>query len=156
MAKQAKKLPKLVRTPDVTFETPVFADPLGSGEVSALFVVVFGKAAGAARASVLGRGQLVKNELVLAEAETVEALRQGATPTSVGIAWLTGSTPHTEAHGVQAFGPRKGVVASDADMWMIELDEPSLAPPTSSLPPGASPASGWCVLFPWLSMCHKN
>ena len=87
MAKQAKKLPKLVRTPDVTFETPVFADPLGSGEVSALFVVVFGKAAGAARASVLGRGQLVKNELVLAEAETVEALRQGATPTSVGLGY---------------------------------------------------------------------
>ena len=156
MAKQTKKFRKIVTELEAVVGAPVITGrPIG-GETSPLFVAVFGKPEGSTRAEVLGRGELVKSELVLADTDTADALRAGARPTSVGIAWLTGSTPHTEAHGVQAFGPRKGVVASDADMWMIELDEPSLAPPPSSLPPGASPASGWCVLFPWLSMCHKN
>lgn len=157
MAKQATKFSRVVRDLEAVLGVPVLTGPLRTdGEASALFVAVFGKAQGASRPSVLGRGELVKNDLVLADLDTAHALRQGAAPTFVGIAWLTGSTPHTQARAVRAFGPREGVTASDADMWMIELATPSTAPLTSALPPGATPASGWCVLFPWLSMCHKN
>lgn len=157
MAKQTKKFRKVVQELEAVVGAPVITGrPRGGGDVSALFVVVFGRLQGATQPSVLGRGELVKEELVLADLDVVEALAGGATPTSVGIAWLTGSTPHTQARGVKEFGPREGETASEASMWMIELATPSTAPIASALPPGAIPASGWCFLFPWLSMCHKN
>lgn len=156
MAKQTKKFRKIVTELEAVVGAPVITGrPIG-GETSPLFVAVFGKPEGSTRAEVLGRGELVKSELVLADTDTADALRAGARPTSVGIAWLTGSTPHTQARGVREFGPREGEDPAAADMWMIELTTPSTAPIASSLPPGAIPASGWCFLFPWLSMCHKN
>lgn len=156
MAKQTKKFSRVVRDLEAALGTPVLTGPRGGGEVSPLFVVVFGRTPGATRPSVLGRGELVKAELVLADLDAADALRQGAEPSSVGVAWLAGSTTHTQARAVRAFGPRDGEAASDADMWMIELATPSTAPLANAMPPGSSPASGWCFLFPWLSMCHKN
>ncbi len=155
MAKQAKKFSKVIRDLESIIGAPVLTGPRDGG-VSALFVVLFGRLEGASRPSVLGRGELVKQELVLADPDASAALRDGATPTAVGIAWLSGDTPHSQLRAVREFGHREGEVASEADMWMIELSTPSTAPAGSAVPPGTSPASGWCMLFPWLSMCHKN
>ena len=157
MAKQAKKFSRVVRDLELAVGAPGLTGPRGGGgDVSALFVVVFGKPQGATKPSVLGRGELVKDDLVLADLDVVAALQDGATPTSVGIAWVTGSTPHTQARAVGAFGQRDGDDPSEATMWMIELATPSTAPIASALPPGAIPASGWCFLFPWLTMCKSK
>ena len=156
MAKQAKKFSRVVRDLELAVGAPVLTAPRGGGDVSALFVVVFGKPEGATTPSVLGRGELVKEDLVLADLEVATALQDGATPTSVGIAWLTGSTPHTQARAVGEFGHREGDDPADATMWMIELATPSTAPIASALPPGAIPVSGWCFLFPWLTMCKSK
>ncbi|MFT3833297.1 MAG: hypothetical protein QM711_08255 [Micropruina sp.] len=157
MAKQTKKFAKVVRDLESAVGLPVVTGPRGTGgEVSPLFVAVFGKAAGASKPSLLGTGELVKDNLVLADLDVAAALADGATPTSVGIAWLTGSTPHTQARAIGEFGHREGEESSAATMWMLELATASTAPVGSALPPGAIPASGWCLLFPWLSMCHQN
>lgn len=157
MAKQTKKFAKVVRDLELAVGFPIVTGPRGSGdEVSPLFVAVFGKAAGATEPSVLGRGELVEENLVLADPDVAAALAEGATPTSVGIAWLTGRTPHTQARAVGEFGHREGEESSAAAMWMLELATPSTAPLESAIPEGAVPASGWCLLFPWLSMCSKN
>lgn len=157
MAKHTKKFAKVVRDLELAVGLPVVTGPRGTtDEVSPLFVAVFGTAAGASRPTVLGSGELVKDNLVLADLDVAGALADGAVPSSVGIAWLTGSTPHTQARAVGEFGHREGEESSEATMWMLELATPSTAPIASSLPPGASPASGWCLLFPWLSMCHQN
>ncbi|MFT4225588.1 hypothetical protein [Micropruina sp.] len=149
MAKQAKKFSKVIRDLESIIGAPVLTGPR-DGELSALFVVLFGRLEGASRPSVLGRGELASKELVLAAPDAAAALRDGATPTSVGIAWLSGDTPHSQLRAVGEFGPRDGEVASEADMWMIELATPSTVGPVTSF------ANGWCMLFPWLSMCHKN
>lgn len=157
MAKQTKKFAKVVRDLELAVGIPVLTGPRGgAGTVSPVFVAIFGKVAGATKPSLLGTGELVKDNLVLADLNVADALQDGATPTSVGIAWLTGSTPHTQARAVGEFGHREGEETSAATMWMLELATPSTAPVASALPPGAIPASGWCLLFPWLSMCHKN
>lgn len=155
MAKQAKKFSKVVRDLESIIGAPVLTGPR-DGEPSALFVVLFGRLEGASRPSVLGRGELIKQELVLADPDAAAALRDGATPTAVGIAWLTGDTPHSQLRAVREFGHREGELASEAAMWMIELSAPSTVPVGSAAPRGTSRASGWCMLFPWLSMCHKN
>ncbi len=157
MAKHTKKFAKVVRDLESALGFPVLTGPRPSaGEVSPLFVVVFGKAAAASRPSVLGRGELVKDNLVLADPDVAVALQKGATPTSVGIAWLTGGTPHTQARTIGEFGHRDGEETSAATMWMLELATPSTAPMESVVPEGAIFASGWCLLFPWLSMCSRN
>ncbi len=157
MAKQTKRFAKVVRDLESAVGVPVVTGPRGTvGEVSPVFVAVFGTAAGATEPSVLGTGELVAGTLVLAEPDVAGALRDGATPTSVGIAWLTGSTPHTQARAVGEFGHRAGAQPSSATMWMLELTTASTAPVASALPPGALPANGFCFLFPWLTMCHQN
>ena len=156
MAKHAKQFSRVVRDLEMAVGAPVITGPRGGCDVSALFVVVFGRPQGATRPSVLGRGELVKEDLVLAGPDLSTALVDGATPTSVGIAWLTGSTPHTETRAVGEFGHREGEEPDHATMWMIELATPSTAPIASALPPGAIPASGWCFLFPWLTMCKRK
>lgn len=157
MAKQTKKFARVVRDLESALGFPVLTGrrPV-AGAVSPLFVVVFGKAAGASRPSVLGRGELVKDDLVLADPDVAAALREGATPTSVGIAWLTGGTPHTQARTIGEFGHRDGEQTPEATMWMLELATPSSAPLESVVPEGGIFASGWCLLFPWLSMCSRN
>lgn len=157
MAKNTKKFAKVIRDLESALGFPVLTGPRPSaGEVSPLFVVVFGRAAGASRPHVLGRGELVSDNLVLVDPDVAAALRQRATPTSVGIAWLSGSTPHTEARAVGEFGHRDVEESSAATMWMLELATPSTAPLESVVPDGAIFASGWCLLFPWLSMCSRN
>ena len=118
MAKQAKKFSKVVRDLESIIGAPVLTGPR-DGEPSALFVVLFGRLEGASRPSVLGRGELIKQELVLADPDAAAALRDGATPTAVGIAWLTGDTPHSQLRAVREFGHREGELASEAAMWMI-------------------------------------
>ena len=82
MAKQAKKFSKVVRDLESIIGAPVLTGPR-DGEPSALFVVLFGRLEGASRPSVLGRGELIKQELVLADPDAAAALRDGATPTAV-------------------------------------------------------------------------
>lgn len=66
-------------------------------------------------------------------------------------------TTHTDARTVSGFGHRPGNTPDDLEVWAIELSSPTIAPlPPSSLPAGASPASGWCVIFPFLSMCKTH
>ncbi len=64
MAKQAKKFSRVVRDLELAVGAPVLTAPRGGGDVSALFVVVFGRPQGASTPSVLGRGELVKEDLV--------------------------------------------------------------------------------------------
>ncbi len=124
---------------------------------SPVFVAVFGKAHGSNQTTVLGTAQLIKTDVLLGGPDTVEALKAGGRATMVGFAWVQGITNKTQARTVKAFGHRETPDASGQDMWAIELSTPTTAPmPASSLPPGALPASGWCFLFPWLSMCHRN
>ncbi|MFT4217516.1 MAG: hypothetical protein QM619_10090 [Micropruina sp.] len=156
MAKQTKKFAKVVRDLESAIGVAVVTGRSDTGEVSPLFVAVFGTANGATTPSVLGSGELVQERLVLVDLDVAAALRAGATPTSVGIAWLTGSTPHTQARAVGAFGHRKDEVTTQATMWMLELATPSTAPLGFEMPPDVSPASAWCFWMPWLSMCHKN
>jgi hypothetical protein len=40
-------------------------------------------------------------------------------------------------------------------MWALELEHESTAF-VSNIPEGASPASAWCFLFPWVSFCQKK
>lgn len=125
--------------------------------VSPVFVAVFGTPHGSTHTSVLGTAQLIKTDVLLGGPDTVEALKAGARATMVGFAWVQGANNKTQARTVKAFGHRETSDDSGQDMWAIELTTPTTAPmPPSNMPPGASPASGWCFLFPWLSMCHRN
>lgn len=155
MAKQAKKFQRTVQELEAQVG-PVITGrprPRAGGPV---FVAVFGTRQGASKAEVLGGAELVKNDIVLGGPDTVNALQAGARPTMVGFAWVGGSDEHTQARSVKNFGHRDTDDPAGLDMWAIELSEPTTAPLPTSVPPGSSPASGWCFLFPWLSMCHKN
>lgn len=98
---------------------------------------------------------------------TVTAAQPGrATATRAGVqaqpvrrtqAPQASGTTHTDARTVSGFGHRPGNTPDDLEVWAIELSSPTIAPlPPSSLPAGASPASGWCVIFPFLSMCKTH
>ena len=76
--------------------------------------------------------------------------------TNVGIAWVSGSTPHAEARTVSNFGPRETSDDSGLDMWAIELATASKAPRPGGIPPGSVPANGFCIFFPWLTMCQQH
>ena len=133
---------------------PVVTGPVSpSGPV---FVAVFGKKHGSSKVEVLGSGNLVKDTVVLGGPDTVTALKAGAQPTLVGFAWVRIRSGHTDARTVRGFGPCEINDVPNTDMWAIELNTPTKAPLPGTRPPGSSPASGWCFLFPWLSMCHSN
>lgn len=155
MAKQTKKFQAMIKDLEAQVGPVITGHPHPRG-VGPVFVAVFGIRPDATHAEVLGTGILIRNDVVLGDADTVKALRAGARPTMVGIAWVDGAGNHTQARSVANFGHRDGEASSSQDMWAMELSSPSTAPDPSSIPPGASQASGWCFLFPWLSMCHKN
>ena len=154
MPKQTKKFQVVIRDLEAQVGPVLTGRPAATGPV---LVVIFGKPHGSTTAAVLGTGQLIKTDVVLAGLDAVAALKAGAQPTMVGFAWIQGSVNKTEARTVKAFGHRASDDASGQDMWAIELTTPTTAPmPTSGIPEGATPASGWCFLVPWLSMCHRN
>lgn len=159
MSKQAKNVQRQLHELEVALGHPVLQRPCGekTPEVSELFVVIFGTQPEATSTSVLGLGTLVLPSLVLVDEVTVTALKRGASPTTVGLAWVAGSTPHAEARTVGNYGHRDAPDASGADLWAIELGTPSTAPqPGSGIPSGGLPASGFCIFFPWLTMCQRH
>jgi hypothetical protein len=158
MAKQAKKFRRQLHELELAVGRPVIVRPDGEGEaeVSPLFVVIFGRQPGATNVTALGVGTLALSTLVLAELDAVAALKAGAIPTNVGIAWVSGSTPHAEARTVSNFGPRETSDDSGLDMWAIELATASKAPRPGGIPPGSVPANGFCIFFPWLTMCQQH
>ena len=153
MAKQAKKFQRIIK--DLELQVgPVITG--GSPSTGPVFVAVFGTPQGASHAEVLGSASLIKDNVVLGGPDTVAALKAGASPTMVGFAWVAGINNRTQSRSVKSFGHREGDDET-SDMWAIELSSATTAPlPSSNMPDGASPASAWCFLFPWLSMCHKN
>ncbi len=155
MAKQTKKFQLMIKDLEAQVGPVITGHPHPQA-TGPVFIAVFGTRPDASHAEVLGSGNLIKNDLVLGDVATVTALRAGARPTMVGIAWVDATGNHTQARSVANFGHRDGEASSSQDMWAMELSSPSTAPDPSSIPPGASQASGWCFLFPWLSMCHKN
>ena len=121
-----------------------------------VFVAVFGTRPGGAQTEVLGGGHLATDRLVLGDADTVAALADGAVPTMVGIAWVA-SAPRAQARTVKTFGPSAFASPGEPQSWAVELAERTSAPVESlDLPPGAIPASGWCLIFPFLSMCKSH
>ncbi len=158
MAKQAKKFRRQFQEFEIAIGRPVIVRPRGEAEpeVSETFVAIFGNQPGATNTTVLGMGDLALSTMVLADLAAVTALKAGATPTSVGIAWVSGSTPHTEARTVANFGHRETPDDSGRNMWAIELSSPSEAPDPGGIPEGAIPASGFCIFFPWLTMCQQH
>ena len=133
---------------------PVVTGP--ASHTGPVLVAVFGKREGSTRVEVLGTGNLVKDTVVLGDPDTVTALKAGATPTQVGFAWVRLGTGHTDVRTVRGFATAEINDQPNPDMWAMELTTPTKAPLPVTMPPGSSPASGWCFLFPWLSMCHPN
>ncbi|MBK8459971.1 MAG: hypothetical protein WAS07_15020 [Micropruina sp.] len=120
------------------------------------FVAIFGRRSGENFVEVLGVGDLGDKALVLPSEDVNALLAAGATPTSVGIAWMTGNLEHVEMIPVVAFGARNGANGQpDPTMWALELQRESKAF-VSSIPDGVSPASAWCFLFPWVSFCQQK
>jgi len=160
MPKRTKKFLKLIAQVEAAVGHPILVRDTGGGSTpppSPAFVAVFGTASANAAAEVLGSGVLATNKILLADPDTVARLNDGATPTMVGFAWVDGSSNRTQARTVRNFGHRELDNASDVEMWAMELSSATTAPlPPSGLPEGSSPASGWCFLFPWLSMCQTN
>ncbi|MEZ5199899.1 MAG: hypothetical protein R2742_00795 [Micropruina glycogenica] len=74
----------------------------------------------------------------------------------MGFAWVRLGTGHTDVRTVRGFATAEINDQPNPDMWAMELTTPTKAPLPVTMPPGSSPASGWCFLFPWLSMCHAN
>ena len=70
------------------------------------------------------------------------------------ITWVDEGHPptrHVELIRVRAVGPGKFPSLG----WAAELEVASKAP-HFEIPPGASPANAFCVLFPWLSFCQPH
>jgi hypothetical protein len=153
MAKHSTKFQRVVADLELSVG-PVVTGP--ASHTGPVFVAVFGKREGSTRVEVLGTGNLVKDTVVLGGPDTVTALKAGAQPTLVGFAWVRIGSGHTDARTVRGFGTSEINDQPNPDMWAIELTTPTKAPLPVTMPPGSSPASGWCFLFPWLSMCHPN
>jgi hypothetical protein len=157
MAKQPTQFHAIVRDLEAVVGHPVLVrDPGRPESASAVFVAVFGNPAGSSQTQVLGKAALIRPDVLLADLDTVAELKQGATPTMVGFAWVAGRQNRTQARTVRSFGHRETDDPSGQDMWAIELAEPTTAPTPPGPPPGSVPASGWCVLFPWLTMCQRK
>lgn len=167
MASTAKKLRKTIKRAEIALGQPIVRRPVRgvpdltstptNSEPVELFVVVFGRRFAQPTIEVLGLGVLPHAQLVLPDEDVIDLLNDGATATSVGVAWVQSGTPHTEQLPVEQAGMRVGADDEpDPDIWAIALAEPSTAPIGSTIPPGASPASAWCYLFRWVSWCQTN
>lgn len=155
MAKQSKKrMTRVIRDLEMVLG-PIGPQPDSANDGPAL-VAVFGVPNGATGTEVLGLGQLVLDDLVLAKMDTVAALTAGARATTVGFAWVAGGQPRSQMRAVANFGHRETDDPAGLDMWAIELASPSTAPVDSGMPPGSSPANGFCFFFPWLAMCKTK
>ncbi len=107
MAKQAKKFSKVVRDLESNGGIPRCSPAPATAVATVRGGVRHGSRAH--RPSVLGRGELVKQELVLADPDAAAPSRDGATPTSVGIAWSDRSTgPRRPASSARAGGRPRG------------------------------------------------
>jgi len=161
MAKQTKKFRKVIQQVEVVVGHPVLTRDPGDSDDTApappVFIAVFGNDSGSTHSEVFGSGVLTTSTIVLVDPDTVDRLNDGATPTMVGFAWVDGSTNRTQSRSVRNFGHRETDDASGEDFWAIELSSATSAPlPGPGIPEGSSPASAWCILFPWLSMCSSH
>lgn len=157
MAPISKKQRRVLKRAEELLGRPVFTHTGPSQQEVTLFVVVFGRRPSTSQVEVLGTGLLTTSLLVLPDEDVTDVLADGGRATSVGIAWVQGSTPHVEQHRVRRAAERVDTNGDpDPSMWAIELTTESDAPIHSSLPEGASPANSWCFLFPWLSFCQSH
>ena len=104
----------------------------------------------------LGSGELAHALAVRLDEVVSAALatRRPAVVTHVVITWSDEGHPpkrRVELIRVRAVGPGKNSLLG----WAAELEVASKAP-HFEIPPGASPANAFCVLFPWLSFCQPH
>ncbi|MCW3159550.1 hypothetical protein [Micropruina sonneratiae] len=163
MVNKAKRFRKVIRQIETVVGPIRQTTETDDEQPVEVLVAVYGRRRRDSSVSVLGGAALAGGvapspRFVIADPDTATALRAGAVPVQVGFAWVTGAgTTGTDARAVAGFGHRPGDTPEDLDVWAVELSTPTTAPlPPSTLPPGASPASGWCVIFPFLSMCKTH
>lgn len=106
----------------------------------------------------LGFGELVHPALVLPDERLRGRLANplGPLPTLAVLTWPI-SVDRESPVGVDLVRIKHTAPSQNsAGPWGCELARDTTAPFDDHIPEGASPATAWCFLFPWLSFCRPH